>query len=207
MIVTSLAVLLGTACAEPAPRPLLAEPSTNREAIYAQGIPFETFLDRAVRRRRTWVDNYARGTVPDDLLARARAVPGTWRLLVVTLDACSDSAGTIPYLTHLVEAVERLEMRMVDPTVGRPVMEAHRTPDGRAATPTIVLLDEAYEEVGCFLERPSVLQEWALKALGEMSSEDFLVEKTRWYDEDAGRQTMEAIVVLMERAADGRGGC
>ncbi len=179
----------------------------NREALYKQGITFDVFLDRAVERRQMWLDNYAKGGVPDKLLKRARAVPGTWRLLVVAVDSCSDSANIVPYLAHLVSAVDGLEMRIIDSDVGRPVMEAHRTPDGRAATPSIVLLDEVYDEVGCFIERPRELQEWALQTGKELEHDQFMNQKFAWYDRDLGRQTMSEIIALMEAAAQGTTGC
>lgn len=179
----------------------------NREALYKQGISFDVFLKRAVKRRDMWHASYAKGTVPDDLLARARAVPGTWHLLVVAVDSCSDSANIVPYLAHLVSAVDGLDMRIIDSDLGRVVMDAHRTPDGRAATPTIVLLNEDYDEVGCFIERPRELQQWAFQHEQKLEHDEFMKQKFAWYDEDLGRQSMSEIIALMEAGAKGADGC
>jgi len=201
--------LLGSLCG-----PTSAQPDTtpavqtvSREALYNQGISFDTFLERAVRRRQMWLANHAKGPAPEDLVSRARLVPGRWRLLIVAEDACSDSANIVPYLAHLVNAVEGLDMRIINSELGRGVMEDHRTPDGRAATPTIVVLDERYEEVGCFIERPRELQEWAMHNRDRLSDEEFLERKFDWYDRDRGRQSMTEIIALMEAAAAGRGRC
>ena len=180
---------------------------TNREALYRQGITFDVFLDHAVKRRQMWLDNYAKGRVPEALLTRARAIPGRWRLLVVAVDSCSDSANTIPYLAHLVAAADNLDMRIIDSDLGRPVMEAHRTPDGRAATPTVVLLDDNYDEAGCFIERPAELQAWALENRNKLDGSEFLQQKSAWYDKDLGYDTMSEVIALMEAAARGTNNC
>lgn len=193
-------------CAPGRAHPAAAGPRVDREALYKRGIPFSEFLAAANQRRQLWLDNYARAVVPDALLQRARAVPGTWRILVVAVDACSDSVNTIPYLARLVEQVAGLEMRIVDSTVGRAVMNAHRTPDGRAATPTVVLLDEGYEEVACFIERPVDLQTWFLanESLGDRERQR---KKMAWYADDAGATTLAEFVGLLEAAGAGRRGC
>ena len=179
----------------------------DRKDLYMKGIAFPEFLEQAERRRDRWVRNYENAMADEDLLARARAVGGNWKLLAVAIDGCSDSVSTIPYIARLVEGVENLEMRIVDSTVGRDVMMAHRTPDGRAATPTLVLLDEAYEEVGCFVERPLLLQDWVSENREGLDDREYVRQKFAWYDNDAGRNTLEEIVGLLEAAAEGTKGC
>ncbi len=208
LMATAALLLAGTVCLPSEEGAVLsAANGVNRESLYKRGITFERFLDQAVKRRQMWLDNYEHATVPDDLLQRARGIPGRWRLLVVAEDWCSDSASTIPYLARLVAAVDGLEMRIINSETGREVMEDHRTPDGRAATPTVVLLDGQFEEVGCFVERPSELQEWALEHRQDLDDDEFLKQKSAWYDRDAGRQTMGEVVLLMERAAGSSSGC
>jgi len=179
----------------------------DREAIYKQGITFDVFLEQAERRRERWLRNYESGFIEPEHLERARSVEGTWRLLVVAVDGCSDSVSTIPYLAHLVAAVDGLEMRIVDSDAGREVMMDHLTADGREATPTVVLLNEDYEEVGCFVERPVLLQEWVDENRAGLTDAEYLEKKFAWYDEDGGRRTVGAIVELMEAAAAGKTGC
>jgi len=51
-----------------------------------------------------------------------------------------------------------------------------------------------------FIERPTPLQEWALPARKDLDIGDFMRQKKAWYAEDQGRQTMEELVALMEKA-------
>lgn len=172
-------------------------------ALYLSGRSYADFLGGATRRAELWHGNTERATEVDpDLVRRAAAVGGTWYFLAVAVDSCSDSVSTLPYLAHLVAMVPGLEMRIVDSTAGRAVMESHRTPDGRAATPTVLLLDAGFDEAGCFIERPPELQTWILEN-SDWSGQQVYEQKMDWYDEDAGHGTVEAFVEMLEAAAGG----
>jgi dipeptidyl aminopeptidase/acylaminoacyl peptidase len=177
------------------------------KALYEGGIPFATFLDNASRRRDQWDAHYGDGRVTDDQVARAVAVGGAWRILAIAEDWCGDSANTIPYLARLVEGADNLEMRVVNSSAGRETMEAHRTPDGRAATPTVILLDESWNESGCFVERPTPLMAWYLEHKADKSSDELHDYIYDWYTADAGAATVEDILGLLEAAAAGMPRC
>jgi hypothetical protein len=171
-------------------------------ALYASGRSYDDFLGAATRRTELWQGNTDKADAIDPaLVARARAVGGTWRFLAVAIDACSDSVSTIPYLAELVALVDGLDMRIVDSTAGRAIMEGHRTPDGRPATPTVLLLDERFEERGCFIERPPTLQTWILENPEALSGEAIFERKMEWYADDAGRETVQTFVAMLEAAA------
>ncbi|HBU57141.1 MAG TPA: hypothetical protein DEB33_05255, partial [Gemmatimonadetes bacterium] len=89
------------------------------QGIYESGRPYTEFLSSAKRRAELWIGNTEKAKDIDlSLLARAKAVGGSWRLLAVAIDSCSDSVSTIPYLAQLVDMVDGLDMRVVDPTTG-----------------------------------------------------------------------------------------
>lgn len=181
--------------------------SDSLARLYRAGRTFEEFLRAARSRRDTWTTNYAQATLDAAVLARARAVPGRWRLLVVAEDSCGDSANTIPFVAALVDSVPGLELRVVNSREGRGVMEAHRTPDGRAATPTVLVLNERDEVAGCFVERPLALQAWVVVHQPQYAESEFLDRKYAWYRSDGGRETVREIVELMEAAALGTPRC
>ncbi len=183
----------------------MPEPATGDETlqeIYESGSSYQEFIDNATRRVELWEENTASArSIPPEILARARAIGGTWRFLAVAVDSCSDSVSTIPYLAGLIDMVDGLELRIVDSTVGRSIMESHRTADGRAATPTVLLLDEEWGEAGCFIERPPALKTWLLE--GAFTGEQAYSGKMEWYDADGGVDTLEAFVTMLEAAATG----
>jgi hypothetical protein len=174
-------------------------------ARYEAGVDYATFLAAARQRRDQWEANTAAAAAALDpaAVARAEAVPGTWRLLIVTVDSCGDSVNSVPYIAALVDRLERVELRIVSPEAGRSIQEAHRTPDGRAATPTVVLLDDAWNDRGCFVERAPQLRAHveALPASERGSG------RMAWYQADAGRTTVSEIVGMLEAASRGEVQC
>jgi hypothetical protein len=210
LVVASLTVFSGPlAECQTLDSPVIGDRATRSdlEELYHQGQTYIEFRDAAERRVEAWHDHYANAQVPDALLTRLAAVSGTWHLLVVAEDWCGDSANTIPYVAKLDDVADNLTMRIIDSEVGRDIMDAHLTPDGRGATPTVILLTERFEEAGCFVERPRILQDWWLENEEEIEQEDRLERKYAWYDVDKGETTLAQIVEMIEAAADGRSIC
>lgn len=174
--------------------------------VYEAGISWAQFMDgvQANQRRALWDRNWETGQIPDDLLARARAVgEGPWRILAITDPACSDSVNTVPYLAHLAEALPSLEIRVVTALLGRPWMEAHRSPDGRASTPTVLLLDGDYTLRGCWIEQPKEMAAFWLDVVAQGTMTAEVGRKLAWYEEDAGRSTLREFIEVMEAAQAG----
>jgi hypothetical protein len=169
--------------------------------LWEAGSDYATFLEEARGRRDLWVRNTDRAEVPPGLLQRARAVPGTWRLLVVAFDRCSDSVSTIPYIAALAARLDGVDLRIIPPELGRPIMEDHRTPDGRAATPTVLLLRDDWTPAGAWVERPAELQAWYTANPDGLSHDQRYDRKMAWYDQDGGASTMREIVELLEAAS------
>ena len=195
---SAVLAVLACACA-----PALAGPAhqdVNYAALYAQGVTFAQFLDEVRARRDEWRAHYNDATVSSDLITRMRALSGRRRILVVAEDYCLDSANTVPYVARLVDgAPERLELRVLDAARGRPITEAHRTPDGRAATPTIVVLDESGRLIGAWIERPSMTQTWFLEQQKVMMQKPLHDQLEAWYAGDGGRTTVAEIAALLSR--------
>ncbi len=177
------------------------------EELYRSGLSFDEFLARVDQRKAMWVNHYENGAVSGALIERARRIAGTWRILAVAEDWCSDSANTIPYLALLTEQVDGVDMRLIDDDAGREIMEAHRTPDGRPAIPTLLILDEDYEEVGCWIERPADLQAWALEDRSQLEDDEFQNQKMAWYREDGGKSAVSEVLDVIEAAASGTTVC
>jgi hypothetical protein len=180
-----------------------ALPADSLKTAYEGGQTWAAFYDAAERRRELWVRNWTNATVSEELVARARAA-GSWRILVITEPGCSDSVNSVPYIAKLVEETPGLELRLVDSKMGRPWMEAHRSADGRAATPTVLVLDAEYEIRGCWIEQPAKLQAFWLPVVARGTTAEQLDEKMAWYAEDGGRETLRELVEVLEGAASGQ---
>jgi hypothetical protein len=169
-------------------------------ALYGQGIAFADFLEKARARREEWRAHYNDATVTPALITRMRALPTKRHLLVVAEDWCSDSVNTVPYIARLIDgAPERLDMRLVNRETGKEVMEAYKTPDGRTATPTIVVLGEDWHVIGTLTERPASVETWFLEKQKTTMQKPLHDELMAWYEKDAGKTTVNEIADLVER--------
>jgi hypothetical protein len=174
-------------------------------APWNAGRPFDQFLSSVRAREAQWKSRFANAAVDADALTRVRALKEKRRILAVAEDRCSDSAWAVPYIAKLAAAVpERLELRVIGRLEGGAVQSANLTPDGRAATPTIVILDESGRALGAWVERPSELQEWVIQNKPSISSDELHARMHKWYTEDAGKSTVREIVALLEKSAGGK---
>jgi hypothetical protein len=170
-------------------------------ALWSRGQSYDEFRAEVQGRERLWARNTASARVPEGLLRQAQAVGGEWRLLVVAYDRCSDSVSNLPYLAALADAVPGLELRIIQPDAGRSITEAHRTADGRAATPTALLLTADWDPVGAWVERPAALQALMAANPDRLGHDALYDRKMAWYEEDAGMSTMLELVELLESAS------
>ena len=169
-------------------------------AVYARGVTFAAFLERATSRADEWRQHYDAAAVTPDLVAAMRALPERRRILVVSEASCGDSLNSLPYLARLVDgAPERLELRVVSAVEGRAVQDAHKTADGRAATPTVVVLADDGRLIGVWTERPAPLREqvdeWK-KTLRESQVKGRIRE---WYLQDAGKSAVADTVAIVSK--------
>lgn len=171
--------------------------------VYAGGETWDEFYGGVDRRQELWVRTWTSAVIPAELAARALNVGGPWRILVIAEPGCSDSVNSVPYIAKLVEMTPGLEMRLVNSTAGRPWMEAHRSADGRASTPTVLVLDEAYRIRGCWVEQPLELQAIWLPVVARGTMADEVGAKMAWYQQDEGRAILREFVEVLEGASSG----
>jgi len=185
----------------------VAADSTLLALFSSSGQSFPDFLAAAKARREGWLKMADSARVDDALVARAKAVGGTWHLLVVAIDACGDSMNNVPYLAKLSELVPGLDLRVVLPVNGRPVQDTHRSLDGRTATPTVVLLDSTGNDVGCIVELPREIRDWAHGVRGTVSSDSLHAGIRRFYAANRGVAITTEAVEMLEAAKAGSPRC
>ena len=69
------------------------------------------------------------------------------------------------------------------------------------------MLNEHGDKVGCWSERPAVLQNWWLDNPDNLEGREKLDRKFEWYDEDAGSETLREILEIVKAASDGSPQC
>lgn len=176
--------------------------SDSLRATFEKGQTWADFYAAIDRRREVWERSWNRTKIPDDLAARARAA-GKLRILVITEYGCSDSGNSVPVLARIAEAAPNLEVRLVNSATGKTWMEKHRTPDGRAATPTVLVLDDEFRIRSAWVEQPKELQDLWLPIIARKETGTRFGEKMAWYTKDEGRAIMRELVEAIEAAASG----
>jgi hypothetical protein len=163
---------------------------------------WEQFLSGVATQRDLWLKNAARASVSPSLVERLKRVGNGLRLVIVAEDWCTDSVNTVPFITKLAAAAH-VDIRIIDRAVGAPIMNSHRTADGRAVTPTVVFVRDG-QDVGAWVERPAALQKM-FSAMGrDAESRQRFAQRQSWYDADRGMTTLAEIVALAERTAVNR---
>ncbi len=212
MLVTILAASLtvcGPAAAAPAstPRSAVVSADSTLLTIFGKGQTFAEFVAKATARREGWLRLQGDAVVRPALIERARAVGGTWQLLVVARDGCGDSMNSVPYAARLADSVPGLSLRIVSPGEGQAAATNHRTADGRMATPTFILLDSAGDDAGCVVELPAPLRQWTNANRGKVSDDSLHAYRQAFYAKDAGVSVTTELVELLEAARAGTPKC
>jgi hypothetical protein len=174
--------------------------SPEPEHLFLSGKTWEQFLDSVSAQRELWLKTESTATAPPDLVERAKAVSHGLRLVIVAEDWCPDSAYTVPYVASLARS-SGIPLRIVDRVAGEPLLVAHRTPDGRTATPTIVLWREG-RDVGAWVERPAELQRMFLSMSTSAESAQRFSQRHTWYESDRGLTALRELLALIEQTRE-----
>lgn len=198
-VVSALAILIAVSAVQ-------ASQAPDYDALWEKATPFPEFLQNVKARRNDWTTRFANAAVDAAALNDARALPGRRRILAVATDRCRDSSWALPHIGKLAAVVpEKLEVRVINPRDGRRIQQLHLTPDGRLATPTVVVLDENNRYIGGWVERPSELQQWYIENKPNITSDELYAHVSKWYADDAGRSTIRELLVILGRtAAEGK---
>lgn len=171
----------------------------NRERF--QAVPtFEQYLEGVEKNRDLWRDLYERARLPEDLVAEARTIPGSWHIVALSEDWCGDAVNTLPAVARLADAVG-WDLRVASRDENPDLMDSHLTNGRSRSIPVVIVYDESFREIGWWGPRPSELQAWVLgDGLAMPSPERYKVVR-RWYAKDRGRTTLDELLGVLRRAA------
>jgi hypothetical protein len=172
------------------------------EPLWAQAVSYGTFLPTAQKNEGLWTGVWERAAVPAPLLERVAALPGRWRLLVLSADWCGDASNTVPVLARLGELADNLDLRLLERDEHLDLMDAHLTGGRSRSIPVAIVLDEEGRERGWWGPRPAELQRWVMEEGLAMEPEDRYKRVRQWYARDKGVTTLEEVVALLEAAAE-----
>jgi hypothetical protein len=173
---------------------------TTLDRLVENGKTWEQFLAGVSAQREVWLKTESAVTVPLDFIERARKVSRGLQLLVIAEDWCPDSAYSVPYVARLAQAAG-IPLRVIDRAAGETLMAAHRTSDGRTATPTIVLLRNG-RDAGAWVERPAELQQMFLSMSTSPENAKRFSQRHLWYESDGGLTVLKEVLALIEQTSE-----
>ncbi len=167
---------------------------------FEKGMTFSEFLSETRNSKHPWQDFYDRARIPEEILSRAESLPGQWRFLVLCEEWCGDGANILPYLARAAEAVPNLDLRILPRDQNPDLMDAHLT-NGTKSIPVVMVLDQAFREVGWWGSRPAPLQELFIREIRPLPPDERYPKVRAWYARDRGRTTLREVFDLLESVA------
>jgi hypothetical protein len=174
----------------------------DRSEAWNAAMTFGEFVSGDTANQALWMELGRRGA-PADVVARARQAGGTWRLLAVAENWCSDAVYSVPFLAALADSVAGLELRLLRVDGNETLFQGHER-NGRAAHPLVLVLDGAGRERGGWVERPAELAAWIDARRGILPDDDLRLYRRGWYEGNGGRTAMTEILDLVDGTAAGR---
>jgi hypothetical protein len=154
---------------------------------------FPEFLDSVQSHVDLWHQLYERARLPAEAIEAVQAIKGTWRFFVLAEDWCGDAVHILPFLARLEETFSSFELRILSRDENPDLMDTHLT-NGSRSIPVVMILDEAYEEVGWWGPRPGPLQELFHREIKHLPKEERFSRIRAWFARDRGKTTMTEIL-------------
>ncbi len=124
-------------------------------AYFAQGVTYEAFKASMTRNREELEENERAVTLDPADLAAFRALPRPLHVVAVAEDWCGDVVANLPVLARLAAASGNLDVRVFERSK-HPELVARYMKEGKfESIPVFVFFDEAFREVGVWIERPA----------------------------------------------------
>ncbi|MBX9854868.1 MAG: thioredoxin family protein [Gemmatimonadaceae bacterium] len=172
-------------------------PHVTLQARYNGALTLDQFVAQAAANHDLWATYAKRAATDSDLLARVNRLSARRHLLVLLEDWCGDAVNTIPALAALAAASDTVDLRILARDANPDLMDAHLT-GGTRSIPVVIVLDEAYRELGWWGPRPAPLQSWVRLEGQALDKTARYREVRRWYARDRAQTTLAEVVRLLE---------
>jgi hypothetical protein len=164
------------------------------EARWNHALSYQDFVAASEQHRGLWEGIYRLMRMPD--WAFQAVPPGTRRrLLVIAEDWCGDASSTIPILARFADTVPGMQLRVVRRDDHPELMDRYLT-NGSRSIPIVIVLDEAFRELGHWGPRPTSLQTWVLENRPLVPKAELYPQIRKWYARDRGETTLREVLAV-----------
>ncbi|MCS6801890.1 MAG: thioredoxin family protein [Chloroflexota bacterium] len=122
---------------------------------FAQGMTYEEFKAQMTRNRERLEQNEAGVQIAAEDLEAFKRLPKPLNVLVLAEDWCGDVIDNLPILGRLARESGKLNLRIFLRDQNLDLMDQWLYQGKFRSIPTFVFFDEAFNQVGLFIERPA----------------------------------------------------
>jgi len=197
--------------------------TTIDRARFATGLTYDEYKDQMTRNRDRVDTNEARVEIDPDDLAAFRSLNGPIHVLALAEDWCGDVIANLPVLGKLARDCGRLDVRVFLRDQNKDILQRYLNQGKFESIPVFAFFDDAFNELGVFIERPASVTERRAEqrrrihaehpefgaygsspdALAEDVRARLTAEITKRRDDDvawANREVVRALREIVERA-------
>src|SRR5256886_1370590 len=137
--------------------------SADREAAsmtidrsrFDQGMTYDAYKAQMTRNRERLEENEKRVDLGKEDLAAFRGLPRPVKVLVLAEDWCGDVIANLPVLGRLARESGKLDVRVFLRDQNDDIMQRYLNKGQFKSIPVFVFFDEAFKELGHWIERPA----------------------------------------------------
>jgi Thioredoxin len=137
---------------------------------FEAGMSYDEYKAQMTRNREQFERNEQNLELPADDLAVFKSLPRPLRVLALAEDWCGDVVANLPILGRLAKESGRLDVRVLlrDQEPGTQVMDQYLNQGQFRSIPVFVFLDEGFNELGVWIERPKSVTRLRAERMSEL---------------------------------------
>jgi hypothetical protein len=132
---------------------------TIDRARFDKGLTYDAFKEQMTRNRERLEENERRVDLSKEDLAGFRALPQPVKVLVLAEDWCGDVIANLPVLGRLAKDSGKLDVRIFLRDQNDDIMQSYLNKGQFKSIPVFVFFDDAFRELGHWIERPASVTE------------------------------------------------
>ena len=132
---------------------------TMDRARFDQGLTYDAFKGQMTRNRDNFEANEQQVDLSKADLAAFRALPRPVKVVVLAEDWCGDVIANLPVLGRLAKDSGKLEVRIFLRDQNDDIMQGYLNKGQFKSIPVFVFFDDAFRELGHWIERPASVTE------------------------------------------------
>jgi hypothetical protein len=141
---------------------------TIDRARFDQGLTYDAYKDQMTRNRDRVEENEQRVDLSKEDLAAFRTLPRPVKVVVLAEDWCGDVIANLPVLGRLAKDSGKLDVRIFLRDQNDDIMQRYLNKGQFKSIPVFVFFDDAFHELGHWIERPASVTEIRAKRRKEI---------------------------------------